>query len=199
MSEYNPSILAEQLPTGMAEWIKQNTYFAGMIVTVNDYLRLDTPVLEMTSVNVWLNDLDLKTKIGWATGLLNIDIVFNLNKARSDRMKEIHRVINSFTGQLLFNPVMALKFISNNYVPGLQFLTTKTKINYRNILEQLKNGRGDTTITIQLAYEINIRQNQDALWSKGFDFYSTKDRVYYPMDNIELEVNINSIKEQTNA
>ncbi len=197
---YNPSILSEQLPVGMAEWIKQNTYFNGMIVTVNDYLRLDTPVLEMTSVNIWLNDLDLKTKIGWAVGLLNIDVIFNLGKARSDRMKEINRVINSFVGQLLFNPTMALKWISNNYVPGLQFLTTKTKINYRGILEQLKNGRGDTTIQIQLAYEVNIKQNQDALWSHGLDFYSTQQQVYYPMDNIELEVNvINSTEEQSNA
>lgn len=197
---YNPSILSEQLPVGMAEWIKQNTYFSGMIVTVNDYLRLDTPVLEMTSVNIWLNDLDLKTKIGWAVGLLNIDVIFNLGKARSDRMKEINRVINSFVGQLLFNPTMALKWISNNYVPGLQFLTTKTKINYRGILEQLKNGRGDTTIQIQLAYEVNIKQNQDALWSHGLDFYSTQQQVYYPMDNIELEVNvINSTEEQSNA
>lgn len=197
---YNPSILSEQLPVGMAEWIKQNIYFNGMIVTVNDYLRLDTPVLEMTSVNIWLNDLDLKTKIGWAVGLLNIDVIFNLGKARSDRMKEINRVINSFVGQLLFNPTMALKWISNNYVPGLQFLTTKTKINYRGILEQLKNGRGDTTIQIQLAYEVNIKQNQDALWSHGLDFYSTQQQVYYPMDNIELEVNvINSTEEQSNA
>lgn len=197
---HNPSILSEQLPVGMAEWIKQNTYFNGMIVTVNDYLRLDTPVLEMTSVNIWLNDLDLKTKIGWAVGLLNIDVIFNLGKARSDRMKEINRVINSFVGQLLFNPTMALKWISNNYVPGLQFLTTKTKINYRGILEQLKNGRGDTTIQIQLAYEVNIKQNQDALWSHGLDFYSTQQQVYYPMDNIELEVNvINSTEEQSNA
>lgn len=197
---YNPSILSEQLPVGMAEWIKQNIYFNGMIVTVNDYLRLDTPVLEMTSVNIWLNDLDLKTKIGWAVGLLNIDVIFNLGKARSDRMKEINRVINSFVGQLLFNPTMALKWISNNYVPGLQFLTTKTKINYRGILEQLKNGRGDTTIQIQLAYEVNIKQNQDALWSHGLDFYSTQQQVYYPMGNIELEVNvINSTEEQSNA
>lgn len=186
--EYQPSILAELLPIGMAEWIRQNEYFAGMVVSVNDYLRLDNPVLEMTAVNVWVNDMDLKTKIGWATGLLNIDIVFNLNKARSDRMKEINRVINAFVGQLLFNPTMALKYIANNYVFGLQFLVTKTKINYRNILEQLKNGRGDTTIQIQLAYEINIQQNQQALWANGYDFYSTIRKVYFPMDYIDLDV-----------
>ena len=197
--EYQPSILAELLPIGMAEWIKQNEYFDGMIVSVNDYIRLDNPVLEMTAVNVWVNDMDLKTKIGWATGLLNIDVIFNLNKARSDRMKEINRVINAFVGQLLFNPTMALKYIANNYVFGLQFLITKTKINYRNILEQLKNGRGDTTIQIQLAYEINIQQNQEALWANGYDFYSTIRKVYFPMDYIDLDVITTPNTGETNA
>lgn len=186
--EYQPSILAELLPIGMAEWIKQNQYFGDMVVSVNDYIRLDNPVLEMTAINVWVNDMDLKTKIGWATGLLNIDIIFNLNKARSDRMKEINRVLNAFVGQLLFNPTMALKYIANNYVFGLQFLVTKTKINYRSILEQLKSGKGDTTIQLQLAYEINIAQNQQALWANGYDFYSTIRKVYFPMDYIDLDV-----------
>ena len=55
------SILTEQLPIGLAEWIKQNIYYEGMIVTVNDYPRLDNPVLEMTTCNVWLNNMDFKT------------------------------------------------------------------------------------------------------------------------------------------
>lgn len=196
--EYKPSVLAELLPIGMAEWIKQNQYFDGMVVSVNDYLRLDNPVLEMTAVNVWVNDMDLKTKIGWAVGLLNIDVIFNLNKARSDRMKEINRVINAFVGQLLTNPTMALQYIANNYVFGLQFLVTKTKIDYRNIVAQLKSDKGDTTVQIQLAYEINIQQNQEALWQNGYDFYSTIRKVYFPMDYIELDV-ITQPKETSNG
>lgn len=176
------SILTEQLPIGLAEWIKQNIYYEGMIVTVNDYPRLDNPVLEMTTCNVWLNNMDFKTKVGWVVGLINVDLIFNLNKARSDRFKQINEVVNGFTAQLLCNPTLALNWIATNYVAGLQFLVTKTTINFRDIINQLKDGRGDTTINIQLAYEVNIRQNQKALWAKGNDFWSPKEKVYHPIE-----------------
>lgn len=180
-------ILSQYLCTGLAEWWKQNTYFGDTFQGIWDYLRVDTPLTETTSVCIYFADSPSLEQNQWnEVGKLAVDVTFNLKEKRDVRAAQIIGTLEMIRGQLLTNPVYAQQFISAGYVPGLIKFGTRTNFaNLRDLKAKIMNPKNSTlVITFTINYEISVLLNQRAAWKNNKDYYSPTVDIYHEVNGI---------------
>lgn len=191
MSTTDAQILSSQLATGVAEWLKQNTYFNNYFKSINDYLRIDVPFSELPALCVYWSGAPSTQNNSWnEVGNLAIDVMFSLKEQRGEKAKEIIEGLEMIRAQLLSNPVYIQKFVSQNYVPGLIKLNTNNNFNSLQDLRQkmLNAKNGALVFQFNMYYEINIYLNQRMAWANGKDFFSPKTDVYFPTE-VDIKTN----------
>lgn len=186
---FNCGILSQYMATGIATWFTQNTYFNGMFASINDYCRIDTPTSEMTAVSIYAGDNTLSKKTGWECGEIIIDVTFSMSQMREFRSAEINKVMSTIKGQILENPTFLLSYLGDNWVAGLQLLTSFQTVKMSDIRNQIKQARGETTFTLKLGYEISIYLNQKAFYDYGATYYSNGNIIFQPNTGFDLTVN----------
>ncbi len=183
-----PFLLDNSLAFGIAEWFRTNIYFAGLFKVVDSYNRLDVPQTELTSVNVYLLPCNVRQKPCKVIGKVKIDVNFNIAEQRANKFKQLYQTLNAIRAQLLSNPTYIQKYLSINWVPGLQSVQLVNEINYSTVTQSLLKTAAVVTVPIILDYQIDILLNQRALWAAGNDFYSTDTVIYNEVEEIFIDV-----------
>lgn len=193
-------ILSTQLCTGIAEWFKANTYFNNTFKAIEDYLRIDFPVSELPGISVYFNKSPSTMQNLWyEIGTVAIDVVFSLKENRSERAKEMIRILEMVKAQIYNNPSYIQQFVAKDYVPGLIRLTTKTAFNNIAELKQkmLNAKNGSIVITFLMEYQISIIKNQKAMWDNGYSYYSPTIPIYTEAE-VEVDLKLNPYKGNNN-
>ncbi len=197
MDEYLP-VLSTELCRGIASWFQQNTWFKNIFYPqfplfkqIDDYYRIDFPQGDMTALSIHPLSSDTVTEPSKENGQISIDVSFSLGQQREYRGKQIYATVEAIRAQLLSNPTYIQTFLSTYYVPGLMMINGQNKIDYTRLNQQILSGAPTTTIPIVLNYKIGILLNQRALWKRGLDFYSPLNQLYYPIEEIQINLQTN--------
>jgi hypothetical protein len=195
MNQQINTVLSSSLCSGIVAWVQQNEWFksliySGQVLFKNsvDYYRIDFPQGDLTALSVYPINNDTVTEPGYENGQINIDIVFDLGAQRENRAKQIYGTAEMVRAQFLNNPVYLQQFLSSEYAPGLLMINGQNKFDYAKLNSQILSGAAVTTLSIVLNYKISILLNQRALWAKGVDFYSPCQQLYYPINEITIDI-----------
>lgn len=196
-------ILSIQLCQGVADWFSQSTNFvdetgAQLFKEINPYLRLDNNLSQSPTVNIYPKQVNLRDLNAWETGVISVDIIFNLAKQRNAQYLSIITTLETVRANMLSPQTQAQyiqTFLGENYVPGLQMFQCRSQVidmsELKNKMQNIKNS--SIVFTLDFDYKISIWINQQYAWQHGYDYQSPYTPIYSPRKPI---VTINEVPYQ---
>lgn len=192
-------LLSSAMCSGLAAWwnqviIRDISLDKKFFKSVSSYYRMDTPLQEMTALNIYPKTPNLTSDIWNIRGVVSFDMVFPLSEERTEMRQRITNTLSYVQGQMLtqgFLGEIAQSYVSRLYVPGLiQILqNTSPSLNtYKDMITKAKNGA--VTITVDYSYMINVYLNQLGMQEQGYDLMSPLDVIYMPITDVDTTIEI---------
>ena len=197
-------VLSTSLCYGITQWILGNNYLVDVLnlegkafKQVDNYYRVDYPVSEMTALSVYMLNSDTKSEPQKENGQVALQITYNLGEQRDYRSSLIYGTMEMLRANILSNINFIQKYLSKNFVPGLTYINSQSKIDYAPLNSQINLGQGSTNITLIMEYKIDIYLNQKYHLQNGYDLYSPNNILYQQLTGFDFNETV-SVKRQLN-
>ena len=177
--------LSASLAEGVIEWFKLHFFY--MKDGVKEYYihpsnmysfpNTQIPVSQMPALTCWITKDTISQNYWNELGTVHLEVTFNTANQLANLAKQFNQVMSAMRAQLLANPNYILIFLQD-YTPGLLLLPTLSTTDMSKYKDALNKKNSSYVHTLEMKYQINLFENQKAIWDTGRDYYSPYDEVY---------------------